>query len=296
MTEQRIRPATPADLGQVYDIWYEAEVAEQANAPPRGEVPAIFWHELESGEMFVAEQDGQILAYAALVTRSAISYLAEFYVRKGCQSAGIGQRLLQHTLPTDGRTSCTLSSDDHRALALYARSGLRPHWPNFLLEAQTAHLGNLPDFDVGVLRGQADDPDLVRWDTACSGRHRPADHTYWTEQAEASPLWLQRRGQTVGYGYVQRRSHEALWHPEALWLGPIGVMHPGDALACACAIVDRAAQVAPTLLLGVPGAHPSLSALLAAGFRITYVETFMSTGAEPFTDPVCYIPSSSTLF
>jgi GNAT superfamily N-acetyltransferase len=294
MTEERIRPATPADLQQVFEIWHESEVADQA-APP-GEVHAIFQHELQTGEMFVAEQDGRILAYAAVVTRGSISYLAELFVRKRYQSAGIGQELLRRTLPADGRTCCTLSSDDPRALALYTRAGMRPRWPHFLLATEIGHLRDLPDFDVDVLHGEAHDPALMHWDAEIGGRHRPEDHTYWIEQTGAFPLWLRRRGRVIGYGYVQRCSHEALWQPGALWLGPIGVTQPDDAPACTWAVVDWAAQLGPALLLGVPGTHPSLPSLLQAGFQITYVETFMSTADKPFADPRCYIPSGSTLF
>jgi hypothetical protein len=44
----------------------------------------------------------------------------------------------------------------------------------------------------------------------------------------------------------------------------------------------------------VPGPHAGLAALLAAGFRIFYVETFVSTGA-PFFDPLCYAGSGGSL-
>jgi len=46
----------------------------------------------------------------------------------------------------------------------------------------------------------------------------------------------------------------------------------------------------------VPGPHPALPALLAAGFQITYVEQFLCSDGAPFFDPACYIPASSTLF
>jgi hypothetical protein len=35
--------------------------------------------------------------------------------------------------------------------------------------------------------------------------------------------------------------------------------------------------------------------LLAADFRITYVETFLSTASSPLFDASCYIPSGSNL-
>jgi hypothetical protein len=49
------------------------------------------------------------------------------------------------------------------------------------------------------------------------------------------------------------------------------------------------------LHIDVPGPHPSLALLLKTGFRITYVETFVSSSPTPFFDPQCYIASRSDL-
>jgi len=126
MTLNTIRHARVEDLRQVYDIFYEAEVGDAPDPPPRHGIPSFLKHELETGEMYVVERDGQIVAFAALMPRGSIAYLAEFFVRKDDQSSGIGKMLLQHILPRDGRIFCTLSSRDPRALALYIRAGMRP--------------------------------------------------------------------------------------------------------------------------------------------------------------------------
>ncbi len=296
MSEITIRPATAADLDQVYDIWYQAEVEDYPDPPPRGDVPAIFYHELDTGTVLVAEGGGRVLGYTALTVRGDVAYLSELYVRQDRQSSGVGQGLLARILPRDGRTCCTLSSDDPRALALYIRAGLRPRWPHYLLQARSERLGDLPATGVDVVEAQPSDPDLVRWDAEIGGRHRPQDHACWLAHAGAVPLWFRRRGEVIGYGYAQRRSHEALWQPEALSLGPLGGRTAGDALACICAAVGWAAQRAPILRLGVPAAHPGLPVLLEAGFHITYVETFVSTAEDAFADPRRYLPSSSTLY
>ena len=327
MSETRIRPATAADLDQVHEIWYQSEVKDFPDPPSRGALPPIFRHEIEAGEMYVAEAGGRIMGYAALVTRGEVAYLAELYVRDDVQSSGLGQTLLAHVLPCQGRTVrsggpspevrsngfsrevrshgfsrsvvCTLSSDDPRALALYIRAGMQPRWPHFLLYAAVGcgRPAELSAAGVAAIPARPGDPDLVRWDAEVGGRHRPEDHAFWTEQAGAVPLWFVRGDETIGYGYVQARNHEvALWHPEALSLGPVGARSAADALACTLAAVDWAAERAPALALGVPGAHPSMPVLLAAGFRITYVETFVSTAASFPAEPGRYLPSSSTLF
>jgi hypothetical protein len=53
LVEGAIRPARAEDLPQVYDIWYEAEAGDEANPPPRLDVPPFFQHELRTGDMYV---------------------------------------------------------------------------------------------------------------------------------------------------------------------------------------------------------------------------------------------------
>ncbi|HEX9370434.1 MAG TPA: GNAT family N-acetyltransferase [Roseiflexaceae bacterium] len=290
-----IRPATIADLPELYDIWYASEVGDDPHPPPRGAASVIL-HELETGEVCAAEQAGQVVGFAAMVTRDGVVFVAECFVRADCQSAGVGRRLLQQLLPRDGRTCCTLSSRDPRALALYIRAGMRPQWPNFCLRAEASRLGSLPAAGVEVVEGHPGDPALLHWDAAIGGRLRPQEHDYWVAQTRAVPLWFRRAGQTVGYGYAQLRSPEDLWFPDAITLGPIGAETDEDALACVGAAVGWARPRAQALKITVPGPHVVLPALLDAHFQITYVETFVSSSDEPFADARHYIPSGSTLF
>jgi len=70
---------------------------------------------------------------------------------------------------------------------------------------------------------------------------------------------------------------------------------PEDTAACVLAAVNWVQQRVEVVLIDVPGPHPSLAPLLAAHFRITYVETFLSTASSPLFDASCYIPSGSNL-
>jgi hypothetical protein len=78
-------------------------------------------------------------------------------------------------------------------------------------------------------------------------------------------------------------------------LGPIGVSTPEDATACVLAAVNLALQQADVLRIEVPGPHPCLATLLESGFRITYVDTFVSTATSPFFDAQRYIASGGDL-
>jgi GNAT superfamily N-acetyltransferase len=290
-----IREACLDDLPQVYDIFYENEVGDDPAPPAQRGVPAELRHELDTGEMYVAERDGRILGFTALTTRGSIAYLSGLFVRRSEQLRHVGTTLLQQVLPRDARIRCTLASTDHRALALYIRAGMRPQWPNLCLRANAPASDARPQTDVTIVEGRADDPELVRWDAKISGRLRPEDHAFWVREQRAVPLWFQRQGMVVGYGYV-RLGAGTIYSPEACTLGPIGARTPDAARACVLAAVVWARAHAAVLRIDVPGPHPSLATLLDAHFRIRDVETFMSAARTPFVDAQCYLGSGGVLF
>ena len=291
------RPAHETDLAQAYDVFYQNEVRDTPTPPPPGEVPSDLYHTLETGTVYVAEQDSTILAFAASITRGSVTYLTDLFVRPGQQSARLGQTLLGYVLPQNNTVRCTFSSSDPRALALYIRSGMQPRWPHLCLRLTGPLRDNPSNTDIEIHEGQADDPAFVQWDSQVSGRLRPADHTHWLHHQHTAPLWFTRQGNKIGYAYV-RLGEGTIWYPQAGILGPIGVKSLEDATACVLAAVNWARNHAgaDVLLINVPGPHPALAPLLNTGFHITYVETFLSTATSPFLDARCYISSGSNLF
>jgi GNAT superfamily N-acetyltransferase len=289
------RPAQETDLAQAYNIFYQNEIISTSTPPAPGNVPSTLRHILRTGTMYVAEQDDHILAFASAITRDHVTFLTDMFVRPDQQSSQLGKTLLQRVLPHNEYIRCTMSSADPRALALYIRYGMQPQWPNFCLRLTGPIRGNLPTTDIEIVEGQANDPEFVRWDAQIGGRSRPIDHTYWVREQSAVPLWFQRQGNTVGYGYI-RLGAGTFWYPEACTLGPIGARTPEDATACVLAAVGLAREHANILLIKVPGPHPCLVPLLNLGFHITNLETFVSTASTPFLDARCYISSGYDLF
>lgn len=290
-----LRPATEADLGPIYAVFYQNEVLDNPHPPAPGAVPSYLLHVLQTGRLALAEQDGAVLAYAGAITRGTISFLTDLFVQPAKQSGQLGKTLLQMVLPPDGLTHFTVSSSDPRALALYIRAGMNPQWPCFALRLEQSAREWRASSDVEISEAEPDDPALVQWDAQISGRLRPLEHAYWVREQRAVPVWFRRHGQVAGYGYI-RLGAGNLWYPQACALGPIGVSAPEDAAACALAAVGWAAQRAAMLHLEVPGLHPCLAPLLEGGFHIRYVDTFVSTAATPFFDARCYIPSGGDLF
>ena len=287
------RSAQEADLRPIYEVWYQTEVQDNPHPPLPGETPSYLHHVLKTGTMYVAEQDGKVLAFAGAITRGRMTFLTDLFVRPAHQSAQLGKTLLHAVLPQDDLVHCTVSSSDPRAQALYIRAGMRPQWPYFVLQVEKP-MYKAAAHDVEIVEAEANDPELVRWDAEISGRWRPADHEFWVREQQAIPLWFKRNKQIVGYGYIRLRTG-TLWYPHACALGPMGVSTSEDATACVLAAVNRALQQADVLRIEVPGPHPCLATLLESGFRIRYVDTFVSTTTSPFFDAQRYIASSSDL-
>lgn len=292
------RQANEDDLIQARAIYYYASgMQKEADALPPPTTPSkTLTHILRTGVVYVAEEQGRILAFAGAITRDKITFLTDLFVLPDQQSTRLGQTLLQHVLPsTANGIRCTLSSTDPRALALYTRAGMLPQWPHFPMLLENATQARIPATHLKVVEAQADDPELLTWDAQVSGRRRSQDHAYWIDEQQGMPLWFQRAGKTVGYGYV-RPGVSMLLHPTVCSIGPIGASSPDDAVDCVMAAVDWARQRANTLYIEVPGPHPCLTPLLEARFHIQYIDTYMSSAPEPFFDPTRYIASGSDLF
>src|SRR5215471_5948016 len=172
------RPAVPSDLRQAWDILYGVEYGDGERGPDPAGIPPLFEHELTTGEMWVAEANAGVVGYVALIPRSAVGFIGEFFVRSGYRSRGVGTALLQHV--TQGRMDvyCTMSSRNSSALALYIRAGLTPHWPHFQLVGSPS-VAMDPGQEINLIAASPGDLEIVKWDERISGRLRPQEHRYW---------------------------------------------------------------------------------------------------------------------
>lgn len=299
----RIRGATAADLPAAYEVQREASLAAgmeigNVNGPAGDHVPAKFRHELKEGRFLIAEENGRMLGFGAVFQRADVAFLATFYVRPGAQSAGqgVGQQLIDALFDGLGPVRSVVSSHVYRALAVYARNGMLPRWPLYMLEGASDRISTLSETGVAVVRADDADSDLLAWDAEIAGRgKRPGDHRYWRKEYAADPFWIERGDQRIGYAYIQKlfESPDAPWNPDTVFLGPIGVRDRADAADAVVAVARSASLLTSRLLIDVPGAHPALPALLDAGFRIHYQATFCSNSSSDTFDPCLYIPADT---
>jgi GNAT superfamily N-acetyltransferase len=289
------RPANEAELPSVFEVFYQNELLEDPDLPLPGDIPPYLSHVLRTGTLYVAEEDGKILAFAGAITRGNISFLTDLFVLPSYQSGKLGKTLLQTLLPQDNLIHCTSSSSDPRALALYIRAGMRPWWPHFALRLdRPTHAWSLAH-DMEIIEADSSDLALLGWDARVSGRPRPQDLQFWVREERAVPLWFRRREQIVGYGYV-RFGANAHSNPQSCKLGPMGADTPDDATACVLAAIHWAMQRAIEIHIDVPGPHPCLTTLLEGGFHILSFDTFVSSASSLSFDARCYIASGGDLF
>ncbi|HEX8995232.1 MAG TPA: GNAT family N-acetyltransferase [Ktedonobacterales bacterium] len=294
-----MRAGAKSDLPAIQAIWYQDEVEGDPDPPANGPILSGFTYEMEHGALQVAENDaGAVIGFGGSVgwhgPRGSLTYLSDLFISPDTQSHGVGQAILR-ALPLSAGGRCVQASRDPRAHALYMRWGMRPRWPNYWLVADPqwgAHgLDALPGADIALVEAALDDPRLAAWDERVFGFPRPHDLAWLVSSREAQPLWFQRAGKTIGYGFIQRRCNESLWRPEAWTVGHIGAETPEDAAECVCAATRWAVARAGVARLGVPGPHPALLPLVEAGCRIVYVETFLASDDALLPDTTRYLPS-----
>jgi len=149
---------------------------------------------------FVAERDGAVVGVAEAIRRERLWCLSLLAVRPGMQGAGAGRALLERAMDYRGGTDCGLivSSNDHRALRLYARAGfsLRPTFDAVGPIDRRA----LPRPHPEVCERGSEDLEALE---AISREVRGAPHTLELELALHSGVRLLRLGDR-GFALAQR--------------------------------------------------------------------------------------------
>ena len=94
-----VRAASERDLAAMDAVSALNEVGEAESIPTMSPqaVPAVLRHVFETGTMFVAEQDGEVLAFAGAITRGPVTYLTDLFDHPQTQSGGLGKTVSQQS-------------------------------------------------------------------------------------------------------------------------------------------------------------------------------------------------------
>ena len=154
-----------------------------------------------ASQFWVAEQDGEIVAYARSVEHDGLQELTEFFVSPGQQSSGIGGGLLSRAFPkSDARYRTIIATLDERALYRYMKAGV---YGRFLLKyfyRKAERVDIKTDLKIEPLQLNIHREQIDRIDKELIGHTRGVVHDWIA--TDRNGLVYKRDGEIVGYGYV----------------------------------------------------------------------------------------------
>lgn len=278
-----VRPAAPGDFPAIAKV----AVATGQDEEWAGSDPAYLAYLLEHGTLLAAERDGLVTGFGA--TRligdgpAAVSMLCDLFVHPGTHGRGCGQAILSQLWPgqpgRDGPQRMTFSSQHAHAVPLYTRFGLDAWWPLLYLAGDVRAVRG-PD---GWTVAPASAAEVAAAEQGWTGVDRSADHRAWAARPHGQPVRAFRQGQLAAAGTAA--GHGAEYGLAHLAAAP-GVP-AGDAVLAVLATLkapDGRARVC------LPGPHPAVRPLFAAGWRHGDSDLFMASDPG-LLDPRRAVPS-----
>ena len=204
--------------------------------------------------------------------------LCDLFVDPRLHGSGCGRAMLAELWPGRGRRM-TFSSLHGHALPLYTSFGLDAWWPLLYLRGRVDAVP-APD---GWQVEPATPVEVAALELAWTGVDRADDHLAWSRRPGGASLLARRGGQVMASGTAGGADGE--YGATHLALAPSA--DPADAvLALLAALQPKDGQAVVCL----PGPHPAVRALLAAGWRVAEFDLYMAS--EPgLLDPIRAVPS-----
>lgn len=255
-----VRPADAADDAQI------GQIAAANGQPPEdsGRDPRYLAHLRIHGHVLVAEFGDRLAGFAATRQADRVTLLCDLFVDPRRHGSGIGHRLLDAAF--DGSADrVTFSSQDPRALPLYARYGLSPRWPLLYLRGNPAGVtATAQDRAAGPASARlVDSGEAAAAERALADVDRGPDYQYWGSLPGSSGLLIEQDRQVIAAGVT---SEAKLRH-----------LAVGVAADAATAVLAALPVLhGPAIRLCLPGPHPALATLLRAGFLIDDFDHYMS--------------------
>jgi len=278
-----VRPARPGDLDAVREI-----SDAYGNLAPWPERPDFLDHEWAAGRMYVAESGSEIMAFGGSFDRGDVVYVADLFVRPGVVGRGLGSGLLRAIFDREG-VRLTMGSGDPRAIPLYARFGMRPVMPALYVEGDAAAVRRLEAAPESL--GPATAEELVDIDAEVSGRLRPQELRFLGACPGAEGFRIEGPAGPAAYGWVRTATVPgAVGGGRHAFVGPMGGRTEDDMDGVTRALARRAIAGVSRVHFLLLGPHPSLAALLEAGFRLVDHDTWMCSRLD-LVDGRRYAPS-----
>ena len=168
-----------------------------------------------AAQFWVAEQDGEIIAYARSMEHDGLQELTEFFVSPDQQSAGVGSELLSRAFPkTEARYRTIIATLDERALYRYMKAGVYGRFPLKYFSGKAEKVEVKTDLEIEPMHLDAHLNDINRIDRTILNHAREAIHR-WVTTARDGFIY-KRNNEIVGYGYVGSSS------------GPFAVLDDND--------------------------------------------------------------------
>ena len=166
-------------------------------------------------QFWVAEQAGEIVAYARSVEHDGLQELTEFFVSPGQQSGGIGGELLSRAFPkTEARYRTIIATLDERALYRYMKMGVYGRFPLKYFYRKAEKVEVETDLRIEPMQLNIQREQINRIDKEIIGHARGVIHDWIATDRDG--LVYKRNEEIVGYGYVGSSS------------GPFAVLDDND--------------------------------------------------------------------
>jgi GNAT superfamily N-acetyltransferase len=281
MAEIDVRQAGLDDLPEIAAVALAAGQDEEWG----GADPAYMTHLIAHGRVVVGVSAGSVIGFGATCQlgtgASAIGMLCDLFVDPRMQGSGCGRAMLAGLWHGSGRRM-TFSSLHGHALPLYTSFGLDAWWPLLYLRGRIDALAA----PAGWRAEPAAPAEVAALELAWTGADRSDDHLAWARRPGGAGVLARRGGRVMAAGTTGGAG------------GEYGVTHlatapPADDADAAAAVLAVLAALEPeggVARVTLPGPHPAVRALLAAGWRVEEFDLFMAT--EPgLLDPRRAVPS-----
>jgi GNAT superfamily N-acetyltransferase len=281
VTRIEVRAAHPGDLPEIAAVALATGQDEEWG----GADPAYMTHLLTYGRVLVGVSGGSVIGFGATrqlgTAVSPVSMLCDLFVDPDAHGSGCGRALLGELWEGAGQRM-TFSSLHAHALPLYTGFGLDAWWPLLYLRGRVGTLA-APD---GWLAAGSTPAAVAGLERDWTGADRSADHLAWARRPGGASVLARHRGQVVAAGTVGGAGGE--YGVTHLALAP-SVGSPGAA-AAVLAVLASLEPESGLARVCLPGPHPAVRELLAAGWRVEEFDMYMATEPD-LLNPRRAVPS-----